>query len=71
MGDEEAEAFRKRAAIPGFDKQPPEVREMSPSYRGTDPEGDNRQRADGQAGRRGDERGAVAPAQEAASAGSG
>ena len=37
--DEEAEAFRKRAAIPGFDKQPPEVREMSPSYRGTDPEG--------------------------------
>jgi pimeloyl-ACP methyl ester carboxylesterase len=39
VGDEEAEAFRKRAAIPGFERQPPEVREMSPSYRGSDPEG--------------------------------
>jgi pimeloyl-ACP methyl ester carboxylesterase len=39
VGDEEAETFRKQAAIPGFDKQPPEVREMSPSYRGLDPDG--------------------------------
>jgi pimeloyl-ACP methyl ester carboxylesterase len=39
VGDEEAETFRKQAAIPGFDKQPPEVREMSPSYRGMNPEG--------------------------------
>jgi pimeloyl-ACP methyl ester carboxylesterase len=39
MGDDEAETFRKRAAIPGFDRLPPEVREMSPSYRGMNPEG--------------------------------
>jgi pimeloyl-ACP methyl ester carboxylesterase len=39
VGDGEADAFRKRAAIPGFNQQPPEVREMSPSYRGTNPEG--------------------------------
>jgi pimeloyl-ACP methyl ester carboxylesterase len=39
VGDEEADAFRKRAAIPGFERQPPEVREMSPSYRGMNPEG--------------------------------
>jgi pimeloyl-ACP methyl ester carboxylesterase len=39
QGDEEAEAFRQQAAIPGFDRQPPEVREMSPSYRGLNPEG--------------------------------
>jgi pimeloyl-ACP methyl ester carboxylesterase len=39
QGDEEADAFRKQAAIPGFDRQPPEVREMSPSYRGLNPEG--------------------------------
>ncbi len=38
-GDEEAIAFRKRAAIPGFERQLPEVREMSPSYRGMNPEG--------------------------------
>jgi pimeloyl-ACP methyl ester carboxylesterase len=38
QGDEEAEIFRKQAAIPGFDRQPPEVREMSPSYRGLNPE---------------------------------
>jgi pimeloyl-ACP methyl ester carboxylesterase len=37
--DEEAVTFRKRAAIPGFEKQPPEVREMSPSYRGLNPDG--------------------------------
>jgi pimeloyl-ACP methyl ester carboxylesterase len=39
MGDEEADTFRKRAAIPGFNQLPPEVREMSPSYRGMNPEG--------------------------------
>jgi pimeloyl-ACP methyl ester carboxylesterase len=39
MGDEEADTFRRRAAIPGFNQLPPEVREMSPSYRGTNPEG--------------------------------
>ena len=37
--DEDAVAFRKRAAIPGFDQLPPEVREMSPSYRGMNPQG--------------------------------
>jgi pimeloyl-ACP methyl ester carboxylesterase len=39
IGDEEADTFRKRAAIPGFNQLPPEVREMSPSYRGMNPEG--------------------------------
>jgi pimeloyl-ACP methyl ester carboxylesterase len=39
VGDEEAEKFRKRAAIPGFSQLPAEVREMSPSYRGMDPQG--------------------------------
>jgi len=39
QGDPEAETFRKGAAIPGFDRQPPEVREMSPSYRGLNPQG--------------------------------
>jgi pimeloyl-ACP methyl ester carboxylesterase len=38
-GDQEADTFRKRAAIPGFNQLPPEVREMSPSYRGMNPEG--------------------------------
>src|SRR5579883_373875 len=38
-GDEEAETFRKRAAIPGFSQLPPEIREMSPSYRGMHPDG--------------------------------
>lgn len=38
-GDAEAAAFRKGAEIPGFDRQPPEVREMSPSYRGLNPAG--------------------------------
>jgi pimeloyl-ACP methyl ester carboxylesterase len=37
--DQEAIAFRKGAAIPGFAEMPPEVREMSPSYRGLHPEG--------------------------------
>jgi len=39
VGDAEAETFRKQAAIPGFSQQPPEVREMSPSYRGMNPQG--------------------------------
>ncbi|HEY7297520.1 MAG TPA: alpha/beta hydrolase [Xanthobacteraceae bacterium] len=39
VDDEEAASFRKRAAIPGFANEPPEVREMSPSYRGTNPDG--------------------------------
>jgi len=39
IGDEEADTFRKRAAIPGFSQLPPEVREMSPSYRGMNPQG--------------------------------
>jgi pimeloyl-ACP methyl ester carboxylesterase len=39
VGDEEANTFRKQAAIPGFSQQPPEVREMSPSYRGMNPQG--------------------------------
>ena len=39
LRDEEADAFRRRAAIPGFGQLPPEVREMSPSYRGMNPEG--------------------------------
>jgi pimeloyl-ACP methyl ester carboxylesterase len=38
-GDQEAETFRKQAAIPGFSQLPPEGREMSPSYRGMNPEG--------------------------------
>jgi pimeloyl-ACP methyl ester carboxylesterase len=37
--DAEAVTFRQRAAIPGFDRLPPEVREMSPSYRGMNPDG--------------------------------
>jgi pimeloyl-ACP methyl ester carboxylesterase len=39
VGDDAAEAFRKRAAIPGFNQLPAEVREMSPSYRGMNPQG--------------------------------
>jgi pimeloyl-ACP methyl ester carboxylesterase len=37
--DGEAVTFRQRAAIPGFAQLPAEVREMSPSYRGMNPEG--------------------------------
>src|SRR5215813_12254826 len=37
--DEEAQRFRKLAEIPGFRDLPAEVREMSPSYRGMNPEG--------------------------------
>src|ERR1700682_5729833 len=39
VGGEEADTFRQRAAIPVFSQLPPEVREMSPSYRGLNPEG--------------------------------
>jgi pimeloyl-ACP methyl ester carboxylesterase len=37
--DEDAVTFRRNAAIPGFDQLPAEVREMSPSYRGMNPDG--------------------------------
>jgi pimeloyl-ACP methyl ester carboxylesterase len=37
--DEEALRFRKLAEIPGFRDLPAEVREMSPSYRGMNPDG--------------------------------
>jgi pimeloyl-ACP methyl ester carboxylesterase len=37
--DEDATTFRTRAAIPGFSQLPSEVREMSPSYRGMNPDG--------------------------------
>src|SRR5262245_53052124 len=37
--DEESQRFRKLAEIPGFRDLPAEVREMSPSYRGMNPEG--------------------------------
>lgn len=39
QGDTEGDAFRRGAAIPGFASLPPEVREMSPSYRGMNPAG--------------------------------
>jgi pimeloyl-ACP methyl ester carboxylesterase len=39
VGDEEADTFRKGAAIPGFGQLSAEVREMSPSYRGMNPQG--------------------------------
>lgn len=39
QGDPEGDAFRAGAAIPGFEKMPAEVREMSPSYRGMNPDG--------------------------------
>ena len=32
-------AFRERAEIPGMDEQPSHIREMSPTYRGMNPEG--------------------------------
>lgn len=37
--DEEGRTFRQNAAIPGFSKLPPEVRELSPTYRGLNPAG--------------------------------
>jgi pimeloyl-ACP methyl ester carboxylesterase len=37
--DDEGKAFRANAAIPGFANLPPEVRELSPSYRGMNPAG--------------------------------
>ena len=37
--DPEYRAFRERAEIPGMDQQPSDIREMSPTYRGMNPEG--------------------------------
>ena len=37
--DQDSQRFRKLAEIPGFRDLPAEVREMSPSYRGMNPEG--------------------------------
>jgi pimeloyl-ACP methyl ester carboxylesterase len=37
--DEEGRTFRQNAAIPGFAQLPPEVRELSPTYRGLNPAG--------------------------------
>lgn len=37
--DAEGRAFRENSAIPGFAKLPPEVRELSPTYRGLNPAG--------------------------------
>lgn len=37
--DPEGDAFRERAAIPGMREQPSEIRELSPSYRGMNPDG--------------------------------
>lgn len=38
-GDAAADALRTRSALPGFAQWPPEVRELSPSYRGINPDG--------------------------------
>jgi pimeloyl-ACP methyl ester carboxylesterase len=38
-GGAETDALRKRAALPDFAHWPPEMRELSPFYRGTDPSG--------------------------------
>jgi len=37
--DPEGDAFRERAEIPGMRQQPSEIREISPTYRGMNPEG--------------------------------
>jgi pimeloyl-ACP methyl ester carboxylesterase len=37
--DPEVDAFRKRAEIPGMAQQPSEIREVSPNYRGMNPQG--------------------------------
>jgi pimeloyl-ACP methyl ester carboxylesterase len=37
--DPEGDAFRERAEIPGMRQQPSEIREISPLYRGMNPEG--------------------------------
>lgn len=37
--DPEGDAFRERAEIPGMREQPSEIREISPTYRGMNPEG--------------------------------
>ncbi|MDH3546098.1 MAG: alpha/beta hydrolase [Gammaproteobacteria bacterium] len=39
QGDPEYAAFRERAEIPLMDQQPSHIREMSPTYRGMNPEG--------------------------------
>jgi pimeloyl-ACP methyl ester carboxylesterase len=39
LSDAESKKFRTGAAIPGFDGMPPAVRELSPSYRGDNPDG--------------------------------
>lgn len=39
QNDPEYDAFRKRAEIPGMDQQPSDIREVSPTYRGMNPEG--------------------------------
>lgn len=41
-GDAEYRAFRERARIPVMDEQPSHLREMSPTYRGMNPEGVSR-----------------------------
>ena len=42
--DPEYDAFRKRAEIPGMRQQPSHIREISPTYRGMNPEGVTRWR---------------------------
>jgi pimeloyl-ACP methyl ester carboxylesterase len=37
--DADYDAFRQRAEIPGMDQQPSDIREISPTYRGMNPEG--------------------------------
>jgi pimeloyl-ACP methyl ester carboxylesterase len=39
QNDPEYDAFRKRSEIPGLAEQPSEIRELSPLYRGMNPEG--------------------------------
>lgn len=39
QNDPEYRAFRERAEIPGMDQQPSYIREISPTYRGMNPEG--------------------------------
>jgi pimeloyl-ACP methyl ester carboxylesterase len=39
QNDPEYREFRARAEIPGMDKQPSDIREVSPNYRGMNPEG--------------------------------
>ena len=39
LSDPESKLFRTRSAIPGFEQMPLDVRELSPSYRGLNPQG--------------------------------